>query len=139
MEKIKEMCEAKVVGRLVEPRSPLWEPIHFFLNQWPRLTKFLEIPGMPLDTNLCEQALIAPVRYLAVSFNYHTANGAKTGDRAMSLGATARANGVDPVAWFTHCLENRLDLAENPEKYFPWVYRDRIQAEKSAPTPDPIK
>ena len=135
MEKIKAMCEAKVISRLVEPRSPLWEAVYFIINQWPKLTKFLEVPGMPLDTNLCEQALIAPVRYLAASFNYHTTNGAETGDRGMSLAATARANEVDPVSWITHCLENRVDLAQNPEKYFPWSYRDRLQAAK--PPPDP--
>ena len=30
------------------------------------------MPGVPLDTNLIEQALIMPVRYLAGSFNYKT-------------------------------------------------------------------
>jgi transposase len=135
MVKIKKMCEEKVESRLVEPRSPLWEPIHFILNQWPRLTKFLEVAGMPLDTNLCEQALIAPVRYLAASFNYQTANGADTGDKGMSLAATARANDVDPVGWLTNCLTNHTDLEKNPEKYFPWTYRERIKvAQESPPT-----
>ena len=112
--------------------------MHFFINQWPRLTKFLETAGMPLDTNLCEQMLIAPVCYLAASFNYHTTRGAETGDHAMSLGATARANDVDPVAWYADCLENHRDLAKNPEKYFPWTYRDRIKAKQSPPDPQSV-
>jgi transposase len=138
MIQIREMCEDKIERGLVEPRSPLWQPVHFIINQWPRLTKFLEVAGMPLDTNLCEQALIAPVRYLAASFNYHTARGAETGDHGMSLGATARANGVDPVAWYTDCLANHQDLAQNPDKYFPWAYRERIEVQKLPPdTPQP--
>ena len=136
MEEIKAMCEEKVKSRLVEPRSPLWEPIRFFINQWPRLTKFLEVPGMPLDTNLCEQSLIAPVRYLAASFNYQNKKGAEVGDQGMSLVATARANGAEPVAWLTHCLANHVDLAKHPEKYFPWVYKERMAAQEPKP-PDP--
>ena len=48
------------------------------------MTKFHEVPGVPLDSNLVEQALIIPVRYLAGSFAYKTQTGAEVGDRAMS-------------------------------------------------------
>lgn len=135
MEKIKSLCAGKIQDRLVEPRSPLWEPINFFINQWPKLTQFLRVPGVPLDTNLVEQTLIIPVRYLAASFNYQTANGAEVGDAAMSLTATARACDVEPVAYLAHCLENHKDLKEHPEKYLPWNYRDRM-AIRDKPPPD---
>ena len=69
----------------------------FVLNQWDRLTRFCDVPGVPLDTNLVEQALILPVRYFVGSFKYHTEDGAVVGDRAMSLIATARAHDVEPV------------------------------------------
>jgi transposase len=134
MEKIKAMCEQKVNDRLIDPRSPLWEAVHFFIHQYLLLTKFLEVPGMPLDTNLCEQTTIAVVRYLGVSFNYQTKNGAEVGDGAMSLVATARASGVEPVAWLAHCLENHRDLADHPEKYFPWACREHISPSHAPPT-----
>ncbi len=123
MLQLKKMCEEKVTSRSVEPSSPLWEPVTFILNQWERLTLFCEAPGVPLDTNLVEQALIVPARYLAGSFNYHTENGAVVGDHAMSLIATARAHGVEPVAYLTECLRSHEDLAKRPEHYLPWVYR----------------
>ncbi len=66
---------------------------------------------MPLDTNLVEQKLIIPVRYLAASFNYQTETGAEVGDRMMSLIATAQANGAEPVAYLTDCLRNREELS----------------------------
>lgn len=125
MLRLKKMCEEKVVSRSVEPNSPLWEPVTFILNQWERLTLFCEVPDVPLDTNLVEQALIVPVRYLAGSFNYHTENGAVVGDHAMSIIATARAHGVEPVAYLTECLRSHEDLAKRPEHYLPWVYRAR--------------
>jgi transposase len=125
MLQLRKMCEEKIASRSVEPNSPLWEPVTFILNQWERLTLFCEVPGVPLDTNLVEQALIVPVRYLAGSFNYHTENGAVVGDRAMSLIATARAHGVEPVAYLAECLRSHEDLAKRPEHYLPWVYRAR--------------
>lgn len=127
MEKIKQLCASKLQDRSVEPRSPLWEPVTFFVNQWARLSKFLEVPGVPLDTNLVEQDLIIPVRYLAGSFNYKTINGAEVGDAAMSLTATSRACNVEPVKYLQYCLAHHQDLKTHPEKYLPWVYRDKAK------------
>jgi transposase len=139
-----EMCKEKTDGNLVEPNSPLWEPVSFVINQWSRLTKFYEISGVPLDSNLVEQALIIPVRYLAGSFAYKTQNGADVGDRHMSLIATANANGIEPVGYLTECLQNHEDLAKRPDYYLPWVYRDRLEqldsvqpAPTSSPRPPP--
>ncbi len=106
MEKLRAMCVELIAQKLVEPNSALWEPVSFVINQWPRLTKFYEKPGVPLHTNLVEQILITPVRYLAGSFNYQTANGAEVGDRHMSLIASAKANDAEPVAYLDYCLRN---------------------------------
>lgn len=145
MERLRQMCEEKLDQKIVEPNSALWEPISFVINQWARLTRFYEVPGVPLDTNLVEQTLIIPVRYLAGSFAYKTQNGADVGDRHMSLVATANANGVEPVAYLTECLENHRDLAQRPEHYLPWVYKQRLEAsqvtegagEPDHPEPEP--
>jgi len=128
MKRLKTMCREKLQSKLVEPNAPLWEPLTFIINQWHRLTRFCEVPGVPLDTNVVEQMLIIPVRYLAGSFNYKSQNGADVGDRHMSLIATANANGIEPVAYLTECLENHEDLAKRPEHYLPWVYRARLEA-----------
>ena len=82
---------------------------------------------MPLDTNLVEQTLIMPVRYLAASFNYQTGDGAEVGDHHMSLIATAKANGAEPAAYLEFCLKNHEDLAKHPEKYLPWACRDHLR------------
>jgi transposase len=127
MEKLKAMCVDLLAQNLVEPKSALWGPVSFVINQWRRLTKFYEKPGVPLHTNLVEQILITVTRYLAGSFNYQTPNGAEVGDRHMSLIASAKANDVEPVAYLEHCLRNHEDLAKRPEYYLPWVYRDRMK------------
>jgi hypothetical protein len=132
MDELKTMCKEKLESKLVEPSSALWKPLSFVINQWERLTRFYEVPGVPLDSNLVEQALIIPVRYLAGSFNYKTVDGAVVGDHHMSLIATARANGVEPVAYLTECLRCHENLAKRPEHYLPWVYRERLK-ERDAP------
>lgn len=137
MKRLKKMCRDKLESKLVEPNSPLWEPLTFIINQWDRLTKFCEVPGVPLDTNVVEQMLIIPVRYLAGSFNYKTQTGADVGDCHMSLVATANANGVEPVAYLTECLANHEDLATRPEHYLPWVYRARLDARDEPMQTDP--
>jgi len=128
MRRLKAMCRDKLDRKLVEPNAPLWAPLTFIINQWERLTRFCEVPGVPLDTNVVEQMLIIPVRYLAGSFNYRTQSGAEVGDLHMSLIATANANGIEPVAYLTECIENHEDLAKRPEHYLPWVYRARLEA-----------
>jgi hypothetical protein len=142
MERLKKMCEERIKSRRVEPSSPLWEPLTFIVNQWARLTRFCEVPDVPLDTNIIEQALIMPVRYLAGSFNYQSEDGATVGDHAMSLIATARAQGVEPVAYLTECLRCHADLAERPDHYLPWVYRERLAAQgppdAGRPEPEPL-
>jgi transposase len=120
-----QMCKDQTDENLVEPNSPLWAPVSFVINQWSRLTKFYEVPGVPLDTNLVEQTLIIPVRYLAGSFAYKTQNGAEVGDHHMSLIATANANGIEPVAYLTECLRNHEQLAKTPELFLPWRFRER--------------
>lgn len=119
MQELKKLCAVKIESKLVEPNAPLWEPLTFIINQWERLTRFCEVPGVPLDTNLVEQALIMPVRYLNGSFNYQSVDGAVVGDHVMSLIATARAHGVEPVAYLAECLRCHEDLAQRPEYYLP--------------------
>jgi hypothetical protein len=127
MERLKAMCEEKLKSKLVEPSSALWEPLTFIINQWPRLTRFYEVPDVPLDTNLVEQTLIIPVRYLAASFNYQTQTGADVGDRMMSLIASARANDVEPVAYLAYCLKHHAELARRPADFLPWALRDVLR------------
>lgn len=135
MEALKKKCAARIESKVVEPNSPLWEPLTFIINQWERLIQFYEVPGVPLDTNLVEQALIMPVRYLAGSFNYQTLDGAIVGDRVMSLIATARAHDVEPVAYLTECLRHHEDLAKRPDYYMPWEYKKRLREGESPPDP----
>ena len=57
MEKLKEWLTKELQERKVEPNSGLGEAISYSLNHWEKLTRFLEVPGAPLDNTTCERAL----------------------------------------------------------------------------------
>ncbi len=135
MLQLKKMCQEKINSKLVEPNSALWEPLSFIINQWDRLTRVYQVPGVALDSNLVEQTLIMITRYLAGSFNYQTEDGAAVGDRLMSLIASARADQVEPVAYLTECLRCHDDLARRPEYYLPWAYRERLKLKPNTCSP----
>lgn len=104
-----------------ERRLFLRECSSFIINRWPRLTRFGEVPGVPLDSSLVKQKLIIPVRSLAASFNEQTVTGAEVDDRMMSLIAAGRANGVGPIGSITHCLRHHAELARRPADFLPWA------------------
>jgi len=43
-------------GKKVEP-TPVGEAIRYTQKRWDRLTRFLEVPGVPLDNNAAERIL----------------------------------------------------------------------------------
>jgi hypothetical protein len=90
----------------------------------------LQVLGVPLDTNVVEQALIMPVRYLAGSFNYKTENGAVVGGHSMSIIATARQRRRARCV-HTDCLRNHEDL--RPERHAP--SRRSCGSRRSVPAP----
>ena len=50
---MKEQLEPKQV----EPNSGLGEAINYMLKRWETLTRFLSVPGAPLDNNIAKRAL----------------------------------------------------------------------------------
>jgi hypothetical protein len=44
-------------ARLVEPNSRLGKAFAYLKNHWPGLTRFLDVPGVPLDNNQTEREL----------------------------------------------------------------------------------
>ncbi|MFO8002854.1 transposase, partial [Thioalkalivibrio sp.] len=71
--------------KLVEPNSGLGKAIKYMLKHWKKLTRFLEVPGTPLDNNIAERALKYAILHRKNALFYKTQNGAKVGDLFMSL------------------------------------------------------
>lgn len=123
MEKIKTWCSQQMDNKLVEPNSGLGKAINYLQNHWEKLTRFLTVPGAPLDNNICERALKHAILHRKNALFYKTQRGARVGDMFMSLIHTCQLQGINPLDYLTWLLQNVKELAKTPQAYLPWCFR----------------
>ena len=85
MDELKTWMQEQLDQKRVEPNSGLGQALNYMLNHWEALTRFLSIPGAPLDNNVVERTLKMAILHRKNSLSYKTLNGARTGDVHMSL------------------------------------------------------
>jgi len=112
----------------VEPNSGLGKAINYMLNHWKPLTRFLQVPGAPLDNNVCERALKKAIIHRKNSLFYKTENGAMIGDIFMSLIQTCNTAGENPFDYLPALHKNPTNVAENPENRLPWNFRQALSS-----------
>jgi transposase len=113
------------LGR-VSGRSTLAEAIRYALRHWQGLVLFLEDGRLELDTNTIERA----IRPIALGRKNSLFAGSDGGARhwaiVASLVATAKLNGVEPLAWLTDVLERMVSgrtKAHELERLLPWNWK----------------
>ena len=124
MDDLKAWMEQQVEERCVEPNSRLGGAFHYLLKRWKALTRFLTVPGAPLDNNSAERALKLILRYRKNSLFYKNAHGAYVGDVLTSLIATCRLAGINPLDYLRALMENRSAVFADPAAWLPWNYQD---------------
>jgi hypothetical protein len=122
MEQLKEWCETQLGENRVEPNSGLGKAVKYMLKHWKKLTRFLEVPGAPLDNNLCERALKYAILHRKNALFFKTQNGANVGDLFMSLIHTAQLAGLNPPTYLTWVFKNVKNLQSRPSDFLPWRY-----------------
>ena len=123
MDSLKHWLTEQFETRQVEPNSGLGAAITYMTRHWDRLTLFLRQPGAPLDNNICEQALKKAILHRKNALFYKTQNGAQVGDLFMSLIYTCQLSGTDPFDYLTQLQKHAEDLAQRPQVWMPWNYR----------------
>ena len=113
----------------VEPNSGLGKAIAYMMKHWVPLTRFLVIPGAPLDNNICERALKKSIIHRKNSLFYKTQNGADVGDILMSLIQTCNMAHENPFDYLVALQKNASAVAANPEKWLPWNFRQSIPSQ----------
>jgi hypothetical protein len=122
----------QIEGRKVEPSSGLGEAITYAIDHWEKLTRFLHVPGAPLDNSIVERALKKSILRRKNSLFYKTQNGAHVGDIFTSLIYTCQLSGVDPFHYLTELQKHAAELAANPRDWMPWNYKDAISRLRDA-------
>jgi transposase len=113
------------LGR-VSGKSNLAEAIRYALRHWQGLGLFLDDGRLELDTNSIERA----IRPIALGRKNALFAGSDAGARhwaiVASLVATAKLNGVEPLAWLTDVLERMVSgriKAHELERLLPWNWK----------------
>jgi hypothetical protein len=120
MDEIKSWCEERL--KETEPNCELGKAINYLLRHWDALTRFLQVPGAPLDNNICERAIKYAIRHGKNSLFYKTQRGAHVGDVFMTLIHTCQLSGVNPLDYLTWLLKNTEGIKTTPEKFIPWHF-----------------
>jgi transposase len=132
MEALHTWCRAQLDEHRVEPNSSLGEALKYFLKHWVKLTRFLTVPGAPLDNSLVERALKRAILHRKSALFYKTLNGARVGDLFMSAIHTCELNGVNPFAYLIALQQHADALAVTPSAWMPWNYREALRPSEAA-------
>jgi transposase len=110
----------------VSARSSLAEALRYALRHWEGLVLFLEDGRLELDTNTVERT----IRPIALGRRNALFAGSDGGAHhwaiAASLVASAKLNGVEPLAWLTDVLERMVSgrtKAHELERLLPWNWK----------------
>src|SRR5262245_42393129 len=122
MEQLKHWLDTQFAERNVEPNSSLGKAFHYLLTHWQTLTRFLEVPGAPLENNTAERALKLAIRQRKNSLFYATDYSASIASMLTSLIATCLHAGVNALDYLVALQEHRTAVFRAPEAWLPWNY-----------------
>jgi len=122
MATLKSSMETQMAQREVEPNSSLGKAFAYWLAHWQSLTRFLSVPGAPLDNNTAERALKLIIRQRKNSLFYATPHSASVASLLTSLIATCIQAGVNAMAYLVALQEHRSAVFANPADWLPWTF-----------------
>ncbi len=122
MDGLKRWLDTQIDEHLVEPNSALGKAIAYMQNHWETLTRFLSVPGAPLDNNMAERALKLFIRQRKNALFYTSQHSAYIASVLTSLIATCIYAGVNAVEYLVALQEHRGEVFSDPAAWLPWAY-----------------
>ena len=99
------------------PKSAMGRAIHYLLEQWPYLTRYLEDGRLELSNNRAERSIKPFVMGRKNWLFANTPGGAQASSVIYSLIETAKENGLDPYRYLLWLLQNAPGLSETDEAW----------------------
>ena len=121
LEGLKAWLEQQGTERRVEPHSSLGQAITYLLKHWETLTRFLTVPGAPLDNNVAARALKLGIRPRKNSLCYATEQSAYLASLLTRVMATCVPAGSNAREYLVALQEHRQDVFTNPGAWRPWT------------------
>jgi hypothetical protein len=122
MDGLQRWLDTQIDDHLVEPNSSLGKAMGYMRSHWGTLTRFLSVPGAPLDNNLAERALKLFIRQRKNSLFYKSTHSAYIASVLSSLIATCLYAGVNAVEYLVALQEHRREVFADPAAWLPWAY-----------------
>lgn len=122
LEALKDWLEQQLADHLVEANSALGRALRYMQAHWETLTRFLSIPGAPLDNNLSERALKLFIGQRKNSLFYRSEHSAKIASVLTSLIATCIYAGINAINYLVALQEHRAEVFADPSAWLPWSY-----------------
>src|SRR6266478_3697656 len=122
METLKKWLDMQLDEHLVEPNSALGKAMGYMQRHWVPLTRFLSVPGAPLDNNLAERALKLFIRQRKNSLFFQSEHSAYIASVLTSLIATCIYAGGNAVEYLVALQEHRSEVFADPAAWLPWAY-----------------
>jgi len=119
---LKRWLDTQMDAHLVEPNSALGKAIGYMQRHWKTLTRFLSVPGAPLDNNLAERALKLFIRQRKNSLFYRTEHSAYIASVLTSLIATCVYAGINALEYLVALQEHRGEVFADPAAWLPWAF-----------------
>jgi len=126
MDELKGWLDKQLDDRLVEPNSSLGQAIAYMQNHWETLTRFLSVPGAPLDNNLVERALKLFIRQRNNSLFYKSEYSAYIASVLTSLIVTCIYAGGNALEYLVALQEHRAAVFADPSAWLPWTYQANL-------------
>jgi transposase len=122
MDALKGWLDKQIDDHLVEPNSALGKAIGYMRTHWETLTRFLSVPGAPLDNNVAERLLKLFIRQRKNSLFYKNPHSAYIASVLTSLIATCIYAGVNAVEYLVALQEHWHEVFADPAAWLPWAY-----------------
>jgi transposase len=121
--------------RNAAPKSALGQALHYLLEQWPRLNRYLDDGRLEISNNLAERS-IKPFVMGRKNFLFaNTQSGARGSTTMFSLIQTARENCLDPFRYLTYVFQTAPNLdPQDPgtvQLLLPWNAPENCKAKRS--------
>ena len=111
------LSRANVMQAKTAPKSALGKAIHYLLEQWPYLARYLEDGRLELGNNRAERSIKPFVMGRKNWLFANTPGGAQAGAVIYSLIETAKEKGLDPYRYLLWALQNASGLREADEAW----------------------
>ena len=104
----------------IPKQSALGKAVHYTLGQWPKLVRYIDDGRLSIDNNRGERAIRPFVVGRKAWLFTKSERGARSSCILYSLVETAKANGLVPAEYLTHCFERLAVAPDNFEALMPW-------------------